>query len=78
MERSSLTECWVGFVLISDDVAMYGHQRQVHVHDPVGAELDAHLADRLQERQRLDVTHRAADLDQSRCRRRRRRGARSP
>ena len=29
----------------------------------VAAELDAHLADRLEERQRLDVAHRAADLD---------------
>ncbi len=29
----------------------------------VAAELDAHLADRLEERQRLDVADRAADLD---------------
>ena len=39
------------------------HQRQVHVHAVAAAELDAQLADRLQERQRLDVADRAADLD---------------
>ena len=35
----------------------------MHVQDVVAAELDAHLADRLEERQRLDVADRAADLD---------------
>ena len=40
-----------------------GHQRQVDVADVVAAELQAHLPDRLEERQRLDVAHRAADLD---------------
>ena len=40
-----------------------GHQRQVHEQRALVAELDAHLANRLQERQRLDVTDRAADLD---------------
>ena len=39
------------------------HQRQVHVHALVAAELDAELADRLEEGQRLDVADRAADLD---------------
>ena len=39
------------------------HQRQVHEHAVVAAELDRHLPDRLQERQRLDVADRAADLD---------------
>ena len=38
-------------------------QRQVHVEHVVVAQLDAELADRLEERQRLDVAHRAADLD---------------
>ena len=38
------------------------HQRQVHVHDRVAALLHAHLADRLEEGQRLDVAHRAPDL----------------
>jgi hypothetical protein len=38
-------------------------QRQVHEAGAVAAFLDAHLADRLQEGQRLDVAHRAADLD---------------
>ena len=38
------------------------HQCQVHVHAVVTAELDAELADRLEEWQRLDVAHRAADF----------------
>ena len=41
------------------------HQRQVHVDDAVVSEFDAHLANRLEKRQRLDVTDRAADLDQA-------------
>src|SRR5205814_9495538 len=40
-----------------------GHQRQVDVADVVTAKLEADLPDRLEEWQRLDVTHRAADLD---------------
>ena len=43
--------------------ADHGHQRQVHEHAVAATELHAQLADRLQERQRLDVTDRAADLD---------------
>ena len=39
------------------------HQRQVHVHDVAAPELDAELADGLEERQRLDVADRTADLD---------------
>ncbi len=39
------------------------HQRQVDVGDVVPPQLQAHLPDRLEERQRLDVAHRAADLD---------------
>ena len=39
------------------------HQRQVDVAGVVAPEFDAHLADRLEERQRLDVADRAADLD---------------
>src|SRR5437773_150621 len=40
-----------------------GHQRQVDVADVVAPELEADLPDRLEERQRLDVAHRTADLD---------------
>jgi len=40
-----------------------GHQREVHEHRLVGAALDPQLADRLEERQRLDVADGAADLD---------------
>ena len=39
------------------------HQRDVDVHRVLRTELGPHLADRLQEGQRLDVTDRAADLD---------------
>ncbi len=39
------------------------HQRQVDEADVVAPEFDPHLADRFQERQRLDVAHGAADLD---------------
>ena len=35
----------------------------MHVADVVAAERDAHLPDRLEKRQRFDVAHRAADLD---------------
>ena len=41
------------------------HQRQMNVDNTVPAEFDAHLANRLEERQRLDVADRAADFDQA-------------
>ncbi len=37
----------------------------MHEHRKLVAELGAHLADRFEERQRLDVAHRATDLDQA-------------
>ena len=43
-------------------VADVRHQREVDVHAPAPADVDRELPDRLQERQRLDVAHRAADL----------------
>ena len=43
--------------------ADHRHQRQVHEHTVAATEFHAQLADRLQERQRLDVTNRATDLD---------------
>jgi hypothetical protein len=52
MRRSSLTECWV-------DV---GHKREVDEHAAPTADIDRVLADRLEERQRLDVADRPADL----------------
>ena len=63
MPRSSLTECWVGLVLISPEPPTIGHERQVDVDAAAAALLDAHLADRFEEGQRLDVADRAADLD---------------
>ncbi len=41
-----------------------GHQRQVHQHGALGAHFDTQLANRLQERLRLDVTHGAAHFHQ--------------
>jgi hypothetical protein len=55
MESISLTECWVGLVLSSCAVDEEG---------VVAAQVLAHLADGLEEGQRLDVADRAADLDQ--------------
>ncbi len=40
-----------------------GHQGEVHETGVVAAELQAHLPDGFQERQGLDIAHRAADLD---------------
>ena len=40
-----------------------GHQGQVHVDTVLGAKVRAQLPDRLEERQRLDVAHGSADLD---------------
>jgi len=37
----------------------------MHIHDPVVPEFDAHLPDRLQKRQRFDVTDRSTDFDQT-------------
>ena len=63
MPRSSLTECWVGFVLSSPVAASGGQQRHVDVQHVRAPDVLAHLADRLEERQALDVADRAADLD---------------
>ena len=43
-------------------VADVGHQGQVHEHAALRPQVRVELADRLQEGQRLDVAHRAADL----------------
>ena len=43
-------------------VADVGHEREVDVHAVAPADVDRELPDRLEERQRLDVAHRAADL----------------
>ncbi len=48
------------------ELARRGQGRQqghVHVHDVAAADVLAHLADRLEERQRFDVADRAADFD---------------
>ena len=64
IERSSLTECCVGLVFSSPAVGMIRQQRQVDVDDVAARQIVAELADRLEERQALDVADRAADLDQ--------------
>ena len=43
-------------------VADVGHEREVDEHRAPAPDVHGELADRLQERQRLDVAHRAADL----------------
>ena len=43
-------------------VADVGHEREVDEHAPPPADVDRELADGLEERQALDVAHRAADL----------------
>ena len=65
IERSSFTECWVGLVFSSPAAAMYGTSVRCMNSALVRAALGADLADRLEERQRLDVADRAADLDQA-------------
>ncbi len=62
IRRSSFTECCVGFVFSSPGVPDEGHEREVHEDAPVPAELGLQLADRLQERQGLDVADGPADL----------------
>ena len=74
MLRSAATECWVGLVFSSPDGADVRHQRHVQEEAVLPADLVADLAGRLQERQRLDVADRAADLGDDHvrtCRRRR-------
>ena len=61
---SSRTECWVGLVFSSPAAAMYGTKRDVDRQRLLAAELVPELADRLDERQALDVADRAADLAQ--------------
>ena len=61
--RSSLTECWVALVLSSPDGPDERHERQVDVDDVLAPDVLLELADRLEEREALDVTDRAADLD---------------
>ena len=58
--RSSVTECCVGLVFCSADDQR--RERDVDVADLVAADVEAELPDRLEEREDLDVAHRAADL----------------
>ncbi len=44
------------------------YQRQVHVDTVASAQLHSELPNSLEERQRLDITHRAADLDHAHVR----------
>jgi hypothetical protein len=62
IERSSFTECWVGFVFSSPGGRDVGEQRQVQKERLAPVELLPELPDRLEEGQALDVADRAADL----------------
>ena len=72
MLRSAATECWVGLVFSSPRRREVGHQRDVQEEAVVAADVVAHLAGGLEERQRLDVADRAADLGDDDVRRLRR------
>jgi molybdopterin synthase catalytic subunit len=63
IERSSLTECCVGLVFSSPAPEYTASASDAH-RCIAARQLIAELADRLEERQRLDVAHRAADLAQ--------------
>ena len=63
IERSSRTECCVGFVFSSPVVEMWGRSVTWIVQRVVAALFVAHLADRLEERLAFDVADGAADLD---------------
>ena len=63
ISRSFITECCVGLVLSSPAAPMYGTSVTCTEMAFGGADLEAQLADRLEERQRLDVADGAADLD---------------
>ena len=75
MRRSSLTECCVGFVFSSPAASMNGTSVTWTYDDVLGADLPPELADRLEERQRLDVADGAADLGDDDVGRRRLGGA---
>ncbi len=64
IERSSLTECWVGFVFSSPALGNERQQRQMNVDGVFARQIVLDLADRLEERQALDVADGAADLAQ--------------
>ncbi len=62
MRRSSLTECCVGFVFELARRRDERHPRDVDIEHVPGADLAPDLTDRLEERLRLDVADRTADL----------------
>ena len=61
--RSSLTLCCVGLVFSSCAAAIHGTSVTWTNSAVVAAHFVAHLADGFEERQRFDIAHRAADLD---------------
>ena len=63
ISRSFCTLCWVGLVFSSPAAAIHGTSVRCTKRAAVAAHAQAHLAHRLEERQRLDVADRAADLD---------------
>ena len=63
ISRSFCTLCWVGLVFSSPAAGIHGTSVRCRKARVLGAHLQAHLAHRLEEGQRLDVADRAADLD---------------
>ena len=62
MRRNSLTECCVGLVFSSPAASDERDQRHVQVDHVLGPGLAPELADGFEERERLDVADRPADL----------------
>ena len=63
ISRSFCTLCCVGLVFSSPAAGIHGTSVRCRKAQLPRAHLQAHLAHRLEERQRLDVADRAADLD---------------
>ncbi len=62
--RSSRTECCVGLVFSSPEAPIHGTSVRWTKIALFRPDVEPELADRLEERQRLDVADRAADLDE--------------
>src|ERR1700748_1043656 len=63
IERSSLTECCVGFVLHFPRARDERQERQVYIDRMIARQFVLELANGLEKRQAFDVANSAADLD---------------
>ncbi len=65
IDRSSLTECWVGFVFSSPAAGIQGISVRCHIDGVVARQVVAELPDRLEKRHGLDIADRSTDLAQT-------------